>query len=183
MKKIVSCPLTVLSMPCFKLSTSLVNECFQNFSYQEYLIRCLYSIDTPVARSTRELATVCYFHGEDFHYSVYSHSMTHRVSNRCVISICVKCTKMFICLCGIMQIFFLDPCVMCCKKMVWWVQVFWVYPLLDVVQWFYTQTLVGKKCTPLVVLDPLQFFLMMSVPALEVHYFFQEGIKQGLKWS
>ena len=58
----------------------------------------------------------------------------------------------------------LYPFTLLFDAMIWWVQVFSVYPPLDLVHWFSSSTLVVHEFSSLMVMDSL-----LSVPLLEVH--------------
>ena len=67
------------------------------------------------------------------------------------------------------------------QVMVRWVQVFCVYPPLDMVQLFYVPTLGVQEFPPLVVMDPLHFLRLMSVPPFEAHQVCSGGLGTGLQ--
>ena len=102
--------------------------CWQSF------IRFLYSIPYTVAGPTMELLDFCPWTGESLTSNLYWPSMTPRTENRCVSSVRVKFSKMFISSYGIILILFSRPFILLCEQMVWWVQVFLMYPPLEMVQ-------------------------------------------------
>ena len=59
-----------------------------------------------------------------------------------------------------------------CENTVWWLQMFCVYPPLEMVHWFFAP--------PLVVIDPLHSVMVMSVPTLEMQQFCSGGFETGL---
>ena len=146
----MSVPLTVLPMPCANLPSYLVNECLQIFVCWASFIRSLYSIVAPVAGS--KIALAIFFLGLLRHLPRTFIGILWLLGQK--IGVWVLSALSFIKY-SFIPVGWYWIFILWYKKMVWWVQVFWLYPPLDMVQWFYVPTLVVHECPPLVVLDPL----------------------------